>query len=304
MSIELDDLDGMLAVYALDAVDDEERAAIEAVLATDPAARAEVEAYASAMATLDVGKPRPEVLEAILARVEPRERRGVVVPLAAPPRAARAATWRVVAVAAAVALGVVAFRSAGDGRGFDADFASATTAALRAAAAQSGEPLQRLGADGSRVEVTVAVVSDTEVLLVADPSDADSPLRVWAITPDGPVELAPVGELGRLTLVRLPRGTTRLVLAESAQRADEVLAALEDAGDPATTGTPTLPTPTAGTPSAPVVDAPPGPVIALPPLTLPPLTLPPVDLPLPTVTVPSLPGLTVPSLPGLSLPGL
>jgi anti-sigma-K factor RskA len=68
-----DDLRDLLAAYALDAVDDEERARIDDLVAADPAARAEVARYEDAIAALaadDVAvAPPPGAWTAIQARI-------------------------------------------------------------------------------------------------------------------------------------------------------------------------------------------------------------------------------------------
>ncbi|WP_400995939.1 anti-sigma factor domain-containing protein [Agromyces sp. GXQ0307] len=69
-----DDIDAMLAAYALDAVTDEERALIEARLAESPELRAELDAHRAAAAVLgeaaDAVEPRPSLKTSIFAALD------------------------------------------------------------------------------------------------------------------------------------------------------------------------------------------------------------------------------------------
>jgi anti-sigma-K factor RskA len=74
MTIDKNTFDELLPFYALDAVSDDERAAVEAYLAAHPAAQAEVNALRATVAQLpalsDPVMPDPEVKRALMARVE------------------------------------------------------------------------------------------------------------------------------------------------------------------------------------------------------------------------------------------
>jgi anti-sigma-K factor RskA len=99
----------LLGAYALDAVDDGERADVEAYLATDPRARAEVARHREVAALLAVGSERPPegLWDRIAGALEepapaPGPRLARVLPIEQAPRRRRAWLGGVAAAAAAV----------------------------------------------------------------------------------------------------------------------------------------------------------------------------------------------------------
>jgi anti-sigma-K factor RskA len=178
----------LIAAYALDALDGDERARAKEVLATSEEAREELRSLteaAAAMATATVGPtPRPELRDRILeaARAEPQnvvsldERRGSrLVPLLGVVAA--------VAACAALALGLW-----GASVSSDRDEARSALARERAAAAVLAHPAAESSLTGASGRLVVGADGDA-VLVVSDvpPVPAGKTYQVWVIDGGNPV---------------------------------------------------------------------------------------------------------------------
>lgn len=193
------ELDELLGVYALDAIDDpEELAAVEAYLAVNPRARAEVAEYREALGLLVSGAEAPTDLwsriEAGLAPLRPPALRTDELARARSRRRPRR-TWFAVA-AAAVALGLL------------------SAIALRQRAELGRDPIERAasearGRPGSR-EVTLEVDGGRRVEMVVDASGVvyldgrtlarlgtDRTYQAWCVEPEGIVSLGVIGSQPR-----------------------------------------------------------------------------------------------------------
>lgn len=180
----------LLGVYAIGALDDDERAEVEELVLADADARAELHTLQLGVAWLDhasTGAPT-QVWRAIEQEIAGD---AVVVDLGA----RRHARWpRVVGIAAAaavLALGTIGVLVARD------DGGSPTVAALAAQAATraDAQTLPVVGADGDRAGRLV--VSDGQAYLVwsSPPAVAasGSTYQLWAITADGPTSAGLLG---------------------------------------------------------------------------------------------------------------
>jgi len=200
-----DEIAELLPAYALDAVDDDERTAIEAYLAAHPDALdvvADFQVTASMLA--HTGGPPPdgvwERLESIIATTPPPQRLvppTVLTPrsTAAPERAHPERRWRWLAAAAAVvalAFGGLWLVDRGDGGGGAAD-----TAALAATAATAPGSRHVILADSRGKSLATAVVTaDGSGFLTSElpPAPAGHTYQLWGITRTGTISL---GVLGR-----------------------------------------------------------------------------------------------------------
>ncbi|TFF05100.1 anti-sigma factor [Cellulosimicrobium funkei] len=192
----------LLPAYALDAVDDVERRAVERLLAADPDARRELDEYRDVVAAFTVeSAPPPALRDAVLARVAAsadaalsagESTGGVVVDLAAARRARRRRwTGLAAAVAAVVAVAVP------------------TTVAVRATQEQSrlearADAIERMLADPDATilhgdvagggQASVLAAGDDMYFRASDLPDAgdDRDYQLWVVEPDGAVVSAGV----------------------------------------------------------------------------------------------------------------
>jgi anti-sigma factor RsiW len=186
MSMNPFDMDDLLGAYALDALDDDERRAVEDYLAASPRAQAEVQEHREVATMLAwSGMDAPEGLwDRIAGSIEGREDApasdlGDVIPINSGRRRRRwtrtVGSWAV-ATAAAASIAVVAVRVSNDD--------DASTATGIAASAQ-------------------AAFADPSLLHAQLGTDADPQLKVLAVVDDNGI-----GYLNAASLPRLPDGRT------------------------------------------------------------------------------------------------
>jgi anti-sigma-K factor RskA len=262
-----EDLRDLVAAYAIGAVDDDERAAIDRFLMTDRALRAEADGFAHAVRQLRTPEgPAPAVWTGIQAALESGEHRSAsVVPISATRRTERAPrsrrvgrrVTRVVAVAAAVAAAAAVAIAApfDDETTIPNTPASAVEAAAREALRADGAERLSLVTEGGSESVDVVVLPDGRgyVLDTSLAPSAEDPYRLVALTNEGPVVVALLGNEIVTTAFELPAGALGLVVARGE---DTVASAALPAGllaPPVTT--PTL-APTASTPPPSVAPSP------------------------------------------------
>lgn len=189
---EEEDFDSLLGAYALDAVDDDERARIEAYLRESPRAADEVAAYREVLAYLDddAESPPPEVWDRIASSLEERPPPFRLV-VAKPRRPAR---WQILAAAAAVVVaaaiaGVVGTRigdSGGDSLAAQVERAQSDPAVRTVA----------LSSTDGRLNIRALVDPEGDAWLDADGLPALERARtyqLWAIRGGEPVSLGVLG---------------------------------------------------------------------------------------------------------------
>jgi len=214
------DIEELLGAYALDAVDDDERRAVEAYLATNPPARAEVDQHrevaaflgfggatapeglwdriASAIADMDAGAPAPgpELAKVLPARRPPRRR------------------WWLAALAAAALVAVVALSIAlvrkDDGGTSVAD-------AYNSAVADPANRVVPLVTDGT-TRATAVVQPGGVAFLDARGLPAlgnDRTYQLWGVLADGtPVSLGVLGPSPQLTMFGVNGDVTALAITD------------------------------------------------------------------------------------------
>jgi len=201
-----DEITELLPAYALDAVDDDERDAIDAYLATRPDERdavADMQVAASLLA--HAGGPPPEGvwerLESIISSTPTPQR--LAPPTVLTPRSTPASDparvdprWRWLAAAAAVvalAFGGLWLSDRGDGGG---GAANDMTALAATAATAPGARHVTLTDDGGTALASAVVTTDGTGYLTSDlaPAPAGHTYQLWGITRTGTISL---GVLGR-----------------------------------------------------------------------------------------------------------
>ena len=232
------DIEELLAVYALDAVDEEERALIDDYLRHNPRALAEVESYREALSYLHSGATAPSGLwERIATELE-----------AAPPplrldaiRTPRRARRRILAIAAAV----IALAAAGgvivhqqreiDRRGKD----SVAAAIEREAAQAQRSPQWRtlfLRDSGGALSVVAYVEPDGDLFLSGDQLPAlerDRTYQLWCVRDAAPIpiSLAILGAQPTMTKVHLDSCAGLLAITN-----EKAGGAPQPSGDPVVAG--------------------------------------------------------------------
>lgn len=206
-----DPIEELLGAYALDAVDDDERAAVEAHLATCPRCRAEVDSHREVAAHLAAGAPAPEglwdrIAEALEGETPPPLRlvidRDVPVAPADQPGAevVRLRPRQRIGVLAAAAAAVVAIVGLSissinqQDRIDDMEAAQGLEqAALDAFAAPDARLADLTGEDGTVIRAVV-LPDGTGYLLADDlPDVGDRIYQLWGATGDHVVSLGPMG---------------------------------------------------------------------------------------------------------------
>jgi hypothetical protein len=249
-----DEMDALLALYAIDALDDQERQLVTAFLGEHPEARTEVAAYIRAASRLRSSSgPSPEVWARIAERIhadghDPHADRladlpepGATVIVLDDHRRTRTGLLRIAAAAAAIAS--LAGTAAALSGGITGSNPPATTAPASSIAAQAAQALTAPGAQRGTVTAADGRASATLVVLpsgrgyVLDLEGHRAGYQLFALTPNGPVIVAVLGESTPIAF-ELPPGTSSLVV---------------DRTPPDTTGSPgTTPgVPTAGGPGTP-----------------------------------------------------
>ncbi|SIQ17055.1 Anti-sigma-K factor RskA [Cellulosimicrobium aquatile] len=223
------DVRDLLPAYALDAVDDVERRAVERLLAADPDARRELDEYRDVVAAFAVeSAPPPALRDTVLARVAAsaatvpaagESTGGVVVDLAAARRARRRRwTGLAAAVAAVVAVAVP------------------TTVAVRATQEQSrlearADAIERMLADPDATilhgdvagggQASVLAAGDDMYFRASDLPDAgdDRDYQLWVVEPDGAVVSAGVLDVQDGSTSRLVQGEPGVGMAVTVEPA-------------------------------------------------------------------------------------
>jgi anti-sigma-K factor RskA len=209
-----DELEELLAAYALDAVDADEAAEVERYLRENPRAREEVDRHREVAALLGTsGGPAPEGLWQVIATAiadeerapEPSGELARVLELPTPRRTVPArvlAGVTAVAAAAVLVLGVALVRQQSE---FDDDLdriedAMADGAVLQAANAalldDDTVEVELASPTGGDDHVTLAITDDGQGFLVATelaPLGEDQTYQLWAITDDAVVSAGVLG---------------------------------------------------------------------------------------------------------------
>jgi len=202
-----EDLEALLGAYALDAVDDDERRAVEDYLATNPRARAEVQQHREVATMLAfTGAPAPEGLwDRIAASLEgqppePGPELAKVLPMS---RRRRRERW-ILAGLAAVVVALIALLSVGfvqRGRQVDAERARADAQATidglwaKATANPKANVVELRSSDGALSARAVVQPDGTGLLAAQDlPALQDKDYQLWGIIGDQVISLGLLGE--------------------------------------------------------------------------------------------------------------
>ena len=232
-----DELDELLPAYALDALDDDERAAVEAHLAVDPDARDEVASLQRAASFLaHTGGPPPagvwEKLEATI-RAQPGPVGDVppprLLPIATsrPERRRASRVWQVVAAAAVVVALATFSLWAIDGGGSDPTVDAA--AAARVAATTPGARHAALrDADGTTLARAVVLPDGTGYVTTAKlPAlDKDRTYQLWGVDDRATISLGVMG--GDPKVVAFHTDHPPSALAITNERAGGVVSSAEE----------------------------------------------------------------------------
>jgi Anti-sigma-K factor rskA, C-terminal/Anti-sigma-K factor RskA, N-terminal domain len=217
------EIEELLAAYALDAVDDDERAAIERYLAATPGAADEVAGMQSAAAMLaHVGGPPPEGvwerLESMIAESPMPSRRATAPDLPTvlqPPRAAaHMRRWQLFAGAAAVValvfagLWVAELTSDGSAR-------RDTTALAQAAAHAPGARHAALRDDAGNVVATAVVLRDGTGYLTSELGrlSPGQTYQLWGVGGTETISLGVLGPRPRVVAFKSAAGTAALAIS-------------------------------------------------------------------------------------------
>jgi anti-sigma-K factor RskA len=221
--LSADEIEVLLPAYALDAVDDDERAAIEAFLAQSPEADEEVAQFrnAAAMLAFSGGAPPEGVWDRIESQMAPRASSAdaPVVPIesARAARASRSPAWRrlaAVAAVAAVLAGAVVWVTARD------DSASTPNAAALAQQARR-EPGARTAtladADGNALATAIVLPDGRGYLESSLPSlPSGRTYQLWSVGGPQTVSLGVLGRDPSVVAFAAAPGTTSLAVSDEA----------------------------------------------------------------------------------------
>ena len=242
------ELEELLGAYALDAVDPDEAAAVEAHLHECPRCRAEVESHRETAATLaHVGAVAPDGLwDRIAANLEdaPPAMRLTTMPAGARPNMAGSAQARAerrwgtgtkilsgLVAAAAVVIGVLGFKVAElDDKvdRFPSADDSLEDAARVAAVDPEAQKVHLVSADGThRAEVVVVDGRGYLVHHTLPPLEADRTYQLWGQAGDVTVSLGVLGHSPKVTAFEVGPGVQ--ALAMTAERAPGVVSSTQAA---------------------------------------------------------------------------
>jgi anti-sigma-K factor RskA len=219
------EVEELLGAYALDAVNDEERAAVDAHLADCPRCRAEVDGHrevASHLAQTGAAAPGElwDRIAGSIAGEEPPPMR-LVVASSAPVAPRR--SWRLPLAAAAAVL-VLALVGAGlllrsddGGRGSE-DLAGAALAAFESPRAQTADLLD----DGGLALARVAVLPDGTGYVLADalPALDDRIYQLWGTDGETVVSLGAMGAAPQIVAFHADPAQTTLMITEEDEPVD------------------------------------------------------------------------------------
>ena len=222
MDLRHDEVEELLGAYALDAVDDDERAAVDAHLAGCPRCRAEVDAHREVASHLaQSGAPAPDALwdriaDAIAGDTPPPMR--LVVGDAPDAVARKRRWWRMplaVAAAAVVAVGLVAAGvtiGSDDGSG-RTELADAALSAFESPTARTAE---LLGADGDPVARVAVLADGAGYLLAGELPELDGRIyQLWGSDGETVVSLGTMGSAPDIVAFAAdPSQTTLMITAE------------------------------------------------------------------------------------------
>ncbi|MDA8286604.1 MAG: anti-sigma factor [Actinomycetota bacterium] len=212
-------LQQLVAAYALDALDPAEASLVEAHLTTCPRCRAELDAHRQVAAMLgDAGGPaRPEIWERItgrLAEAPPPLR------LPIPQRRSGTVRWLTTAVAAAAAAAIaflgwdVSHLAGQVDRPVGAPAAGIVQAARAAARAPGARRIELRSATGAlTAEVVVAPGGQAYLLASTLPAlPSDRTYQLWGLSRDRPVSLGLLGTRAAPSAFRVDLQVTRLMV--------------------------------------------------------------------------------------------
>jgi anti-sigma factor RsiW len=215
MELSHEEIESLLGAYALDAVDDDERAAVERHLPTCPRCRSEVDAHREVAAHLATGAAAPaEAWDAIAAAIDG----GAPPPLRLTvtrrrPRPGLLAVAAAVAVAVALVAGVlIGGRDSGAGR--DGNLAAAALDAFESPGARTVALL-----DGSGTTVArAAVLPDGSGYLLAESlPDLDAgTYQLWGSDGATVVSLGVLGRAPGIAAFHADPGQATLLISEEA----------------------------------------------------------------------------------------
>lgn len=222
-----DEMRDLLGAYALNALDPEERAQVDAFLLSDPEARAELHELEHAAAWLGHASLRPPAVawNAIAAEVardldesEPvpeitPEPLALVTPIASRPN--RGARWLAAAAVAVLALGAAAGVVALAGR--TGERTDTTAQQALGAMHDPSASVSTLRSDDGRWSARVVVLHNRNGYLHAVAMPKTKPghdLQLWSITPRGPVSAGVIRGSGAWHQFRAAGATTDIAVTE------------------------------------------------------------------------------------------
>lgn len=224
-----DELRELLGAYALDAVDPDEGAAVDAHVAHCAACRAELHDLSEAAALLGTthAEPPPEIWDRIagqLGSAAPAPLRRLPAPRVAPTRrvAWLAAAAVIVLLAGIASLGMVALRQqhqldrANRALASNGVQQSLDHAALAAAASPGARQVALVDADGARVATMVLVPGGTAYLVpksmkALDPAHT---YQLWGVAGTTAISLAVLGSSPAVTPIAVPAQVQALAVTE------------------------------------------------------------------------------------------
>jgi anti-sigma factor RsiW len=219
----------LLPAYALDAVDDDERAAIDAYLAREPEARDDVAEFRVAASMLaQTGGPPPEGvwerLESMISQTPPPLQivppPGVLAPRPAPERATThpSRRWQWLAAAAAVVALVFGGLWLADRDGTSGSGPADTAALARAAAGAPGARHAVLTDANGNTLATAVVTRDGTGYLTSQlpPVAPGETYQLWGITRTGTISLGVLGRDPRTVAFKAAAPTQSLAITTEA----------------------------------------------------------------------------------------